>query len=250
MNGTRVRVRGNPPKSRRKLRRVTHKAKSISMRYGVACTGLRKQTMQSKPKYKSTMVLPEHTDLSPKAQVVSSGSVSEATHNYFRRGGRISEPKSKTKVQSIFLEQFRKAERSARVRLQLAEAEAARVAEAEAERKKRKGETVEPPKPKAKGEAVRLCGKNRKTKAKVRKANYKIEPQDRQPRSALGIPMGKEHFLPQAEVEDHKYDEDRKIREFEKYGPSRIPRSDMTPTQCRPVIGTGEHHRVHEGKAK
>lgn len=203
-----------------------------------------------KPVYKSTMILPEPQTFESKSQDISADLVSDATHNYFRRGGKISEPQSKAKAQNIFLEQFRKAERSARVRLQLAEAEAARKAQALAEAKKRKGETVEPPKAKAKGEAVRLCGANRKTKSKVRRANYKIEPQDRTPKSALGIPMGKEHFLPQAEVEDHKYLEERKLREFAKYGPSRIPRSDMTPAQTRPVIGTGEQHRVHEGKAK
>jgi len=203
-----------------------------------------------RPVYKSTMKLPEPQTFQSKSQDISSQSVSEATSDYFRRGGRISEPQTKSKSQNIFLEQFRKAERSARVRLQLAEAEAERKAQALAEAKKRKGETIEPPNAKAKGEAVRLCGKNRKTKAKVRKSNYKLQPQDNQPRSALGIPMGKEHFLPQAEVEDHKYLESRRLREFEKYGPARIPRSDMTPAQCRPVIGTGEHHRVHEGKAK
>jgi len=199
--------------------------------------------------YKSTMILPEPQTFESKSQV-NAQLVASATSDYFRRGGRISEPQAKSKAQNILAEKIAQAERKARVRLQLAEAEAERKAQAEAERKKRRGEAVEPPKPKLQPEPVRLCGKNRKTKAKVRKPNYKLQPQDNQPRSALGIPMGKEHYLPQAEVEDHKYREERKLREFDKYGPARIPRSDMTPTQCRPVIGTGEHHRVHEGKAK
>lgn len=207
--------------------------------------------MREKPQYKSTMKLPEPQTFESKAQDISSQSVSEATSMYFRRGGRISEPETrKSKAQSIFHDQVRKAERKARVRFQLAEAEAARVAEAEAERKKRKGEVSETPKPKPQNEAVRLCGHNRKTRSKVRKPNYRLDLRDNTPKSALGLPMGKEHYLPSAEVQDHKYLESRRLREFEKYGPSRIPRSDMTPTQARPVIGTGEHHRVHEGKAK
>jgi hypothetical protein len=102
-----------------------------------------------------------------------------------------------------------------------------------------------PPKP------VRVTrGKRRKTRSRISPPNYRLTDSQRIKVSATGIEMGKSHVMPQAEVEDQTYIERRRLREFEGYGPARIPMSNLTPDQARPIVGAGAHARIHEGKAQ
>jgi hypothetical protein len=103
----------------------------------------------------------------------------------------------------------------------------------------------EPPK------AVRITrGKRRKTRSRISPPNYRLTDSKRVKVSATGIEMGKSHVMPQAEAYDKAYTEQRRLREFEGYGPARIPMSNLTPDQARPIVGAGAHARIHEGKAK
>ena len=103
-----------------------------------------------------------------------------------------------------------------------------------------------PPKP------VRVTrGPRRKTRTRISPPNYRLTDSQRIKVSATGIEMGKaHHVMPQPEPYDQTYTERRRLREFEGYGPARIPMSNLTPDQARPIVGAGAHARIHEGKAK